>query len=420
MLPNPGAPPPWTRADRLTAGSIILVVFVLIRMTAALVDASAFEDRNFDIYMQADFPRTYQQMVDRAADGSRTGVHPLYVLAVHPLTTAWRFLFGLSPLNASRVTLGLMAGLWAALLFLVARRLRLGVPDALLTTALGLIGASAVFWLPLPETFVPGGAALLFTVLIALRAQRQTVGDDWYVAGGAATLGTTLTNWSSGILLALTAGSWRKMIRLSLQAIGVVALLWIGQRLVYPNVQFIVDRHGVRQHIHVPTWSRIADVTRVFAVQAAVAPRPEACNNVPGAEPPWLLSMQGSRLWSGGVWGVTATLAWLALLGIGAGVLVRSKQRALQLVLGGSLLSQYGLHLLYGGETFLYSMHWWGLLVVVVALGLQAGPRGMVRALAIVYLVAGGVTNIAVWRSTLPVFSQGAAQYPRSGRVCDY
>lgn len=54
---------------------------------------------------------------------------------------------------------------------------------------------------------------------------------------------------------------------------------------------------------------------------------------------------------------------WLAMLVAGVYALIRSNGHPeARIVLGGSLAFQSGLHLLYGGETFLYSIQWWDFL----------------------------------------------------------
>ena len=359
-------------------------------------------------------------MLTRDHNGARTALHPLYPFAVHPLTWVGRTFFGLSAFAAVRVTLAAMAASWAMLLFLILRRLDVGRLDAGLITGVGLAGASARFWFVVPETFLFGGIALLTAVLVAAHSEGRRLADGWYVASGAATLGSTISNWSSGILLALTTGSLRRALRIALLALGVVSALWIVERVLYPNISFIFDPQGVRTHVRLPDGARLGDVARAFFSHTAVAPRLESCTGRPVELVPFFLSFQAARIGSAGATGVLATATWFALLTLGAYALVRlGDRRTVRLVLAGTLVSQFLLHLVYGGETFLYSIHWWGLLVVLVAFAWQTRGRTAARVLAFVFILAAGVHNHRVWTSSLPVFESGAGVYPRNDRICD-
>jgi hypothetical protein len=406
--------------DALWLLGLATLVFTVTYRGAGRIDDAAFERRNFDVYLQGDLPRTYLQMLTRDHNGARTALHPLYPFAVHPMTWAGRTVLKLSAFDAVRVTLAAIAAAWATLLFLIGRWLRLGSADAGLVTAVGLAGASPRFWFVVPETFLLGGLALLFTILVAARSETHKLGDTWYVASGVATLGSTLSNWFSGLLLALTTGSLRRAVRIAVMSMGILAMLWIAERVLYPNISFIFDPQGVRTHVRLPDAARIVDVTRAFFSHAAVAPRLEACTGRPVELVPFFLSFQAAAVGSGGALGALGTVVWFALLLLGAYALVRLPQRrVVRFVLAGGLLSQFMLHLVYGGETFLYSIHWWGLLVVLVALAWHTRARAAARALAIVFILTAGTHNLQVWRSSLPVFEGGAGAYPRNARTCD-
>lgn len=408
------------RSDALWLLVLASLVFTMTFRGAGRIDDAAFERRNFDVYLQGDLPRTYVQMLTRDHNGARTALHPLYPFAVHPMTWVGRTVLRLSAFDAVRLTLAAMAAAWAILLFLSGRWLGLGSADAALITGVGLAGASPRFWFVVPETFLFGGLALLFTILVAARSEARKPGDGWYVASGVATLGSTLPNWFGGLLLGLTTGSLRRAVRIALMSMGVVTMLWIAERVVYPNISFIFDPQGVRTHVRLPDAARIVDVTRAFFSHTAVAPRLEACTGRPVELVPFFLSFQAAPVGSAGALGILATVVWFALLLTGAYALLRLPQRRIvRFVLAGILLSQFMLHLVYGGETFLYSIHWWGLLVVLVALAWHTPARAVARVLAIAFILTAGTHNLQVWRSSLPVFEGGAGVYPRNDRTCD-
>ena len=408
------------RNDIIAAAAIAVASFLLTLSAASEIDAAAFVGRNFDVYLQGDMPRTYLEMVTRFSDGARTGVHPLYPLAVHPVTVVVHALFGGSWLHAVRNVVALIAAAWAVCVFVCGRVLGIRIVDSVLFTAVGLAGAAARFWLVVPETFAIGGIALLASVAVAARADTYALGDRWYVATGVATFGSTLTNWSTGILLALTTRSFSRTVRISLQVVGATALLWIVEKLMFPNVVFIFDPLGVRQYFHSPDLTRVIDVTRVFFSHVAVAPRIEACRSMVLPETPFLLTFQGSGLGSGGPLSVVAMIVWLAMLVTGIYAIISSKSNSkARFVIGGTLIFQYGLHLIYGGESFLYSIHWWGLLVILVALGLRTKAEWAVRLFAIAFVLTAGAHNVRSWESAIPAFHNGVSGFQFNRRNCD-
>jgi hypothetical protein len=81
-----------------------------------------------------------------------------------------------------------------------------------------------------------------------------------------------------------------------------------------------------------------------------------------------LMSVQASAIGSGSGWAPVATGLWLVLLAIGAAGMVAAKEhRDLRFVLLAALLAQAALHLIYGPMTFLYSLHFLPLLLLVAA-----------------------------------------------------
>ena len=401
------------------AGTLIAVAtFATSYAGARAIDPAAFESREFDVYLQGDLPRTYEQFVSRFNEGGRTGLHLLYPLIVHPVTSVLHALPGVSWLDAVHGTVALLAMTWALALFLCARAFGVCVLDAVLLTAVGVAGASARFWLVVPETFLPGGAAILVAVAVAARSERRQLGDAWYVLPGVATLGTTLTNFSAGALLALTSGGIGRAVRIGLQVFGATTLLWIGERVFFPNVQFIFDRNGVRQYVSAPDLARAADVTRAFFSHAAVAPRLEVCRNA-SVLPPFLLSIQGAGVGSGGFTGVAGTIVWFAMLGLGLYALATlAGWRRARFVLAGAVAFQFALHAVYGGETFLYSIHWWGLLVIIAGLALQTRLHRIVQVLLVIFICLAGFHNWQTWRGSLPAVRNDMTSYPYNGRRC--
>ena len=108
-----------------------------------------------------------------------------------------------------------------------------------------------------------------------------------------------------------------------------------------------------------------------------------------------LLLTQPSSPFSSGVLGSVALLLWLALLLAGGFSLTRLKERhKMGGLLGTVLASQLGLHLIFGNETFLYSLHWLPILVTVAALSTFEMNRTVVLSLAVGCSAMAGVHNL--------------------------
>jgi hypothetical protein len=142
-----------------------------------------------------------------------------------------------------------------------------------------------------------------------------------------------------------------------------------------------------------PGARRSVEVARSFLFHSMVMPE---IRRVDHWVRPWMpvLATQPSRPGSAGPWGVAGVVLWTLLLGLGGwSMFALRRQRPLRVVLGLSLLAQLGLHLVYGSETFLYSLHFAPLLVVVAALGCLTRARPLALGLAAALVVCAGVNN---------------------------
>lgn len=392
-------------------------VFAWLRAKA--VDPVAFTVAGYDTYFQSDLPRTYEQMVTRWTSGELSSRHVLYVLAANPPAMLLQKVLGFDRLESAQLTVAGVAAVYAALLCVLLRLLGLRRLDAVLFTAVGCVGASAIFWLAVPETFTFGAVGILFTLAVGAAALHRPLSDWWYVAAGTATLGMTLTNWASGILLAFTQRPLARAVQICLNVVAVTTLLWAVERVIYPGSKFL--NPGDSHRMETLTPARVRAVGRDFFAHSAVMPQVEACTKTSAeARGRYFLSVQAAGLGSGGATAVAATVAWAGLLLLGLAALIRGRVDArFRFVLGMSILFQLILHMRYGGEIFLYSMHWWALLVPLVALSALTRVRPLALALAALFVVTAPISNLAQWRISAAAFTSGLEGVPKRGHVCD-
>jgi hypothetical protein len=106
------------------------------------------------------------------------------------------------------------------------------------------------------------------------------------------------------------------------------------------------------------------------------------------------LSVQTSPVGSTGLRGVAAASLWIALLGLGVWALFALQDHArVRMALGVTVLGQIALHLIYGEETFLYSMHYMPLLVAIACLSTLTRARPLALTLAVCCVALTAVNN---------------------------
>ena len=339
-----------------------IVLGLLLAVSAGLLSyAGASQiDRELlnvdDVWFQADIKRVYSNMTNRWANHYRATVHPLFSLTTFATVRALQAALRIDGMTAVRITCGMVASFWTIALFVLFRHLGCRRFDASLFCLVALCSASAVFWFVVPETYALGSLAILLALNLAAAAETHTPSQWHYIAVSAATLSFTVTNWMAGLVATVVSHPWRTAVRISLLALALVLGLW--------------------------------------GVQRETPEKP-------------VMSVQRSWPGSGSAWGMIATGAWIGLLGLGIwSTWSLTSHRQFRLVLGLTLAGQLILHLLYSEETFLYSLHYGPLLVVLVGLGFLTRVRIITLSLAGVLLLSVGVNNWVQYQKVLELFPQ--------------
>lgn len=410
----------WSRRVDIAIAAILgAVSAALVLWRAPTIDPSAYEPPAFDVYFSGDLPRVYEQMTARFHDGFHTQIHPLFVLFANPPALALQRLFGADRLHAMWIELAAVAATWSMLLYAVLRLAACVRPDAALFTGVGIAGASSVFWFVVPETFSYGACGLLLALAVGAIAARRAVADWVIVGAGLATFAFTFTNSVTGAVLALMRRPFLRALQIGLNVLALGTLLWGLERRIYPSAVFFLEDPKSLAYLERPTAGRMADVSRVFFLHSAVMPAVEACNNRRKGLPPHFLSVQAASVGSSGGIGIGATIAWTALLLGGLFALARGPGNGrLRLLIALSLAAQFVIHSAFGGETFLYAMHWWSFLVPAAALATLTRWRRGALVAAVVFIALASINNMAQWRHTTSVFTAGFDSFPVNSRIC--
>jgi len=408
----------WDSMQRLTPllrrrwpDILIMALLALAAGGAALALQQRFnpviyQETTFDAWFDADIPRIFLNLTDRLSDHSRADVHPLFSLLAYPPARLLALLPGVEQVDAVHLLVSATAALWAGLLYLLMRLITGRPLDGLIFALAGLTSASAIFWLTVPEVYALSSVTIMAALIVAAALQRGLLrGETGAVVAGVLTLSVLITNWMVGLLLAFLNFPWRRALQISLNALVIVVLLWSVQKLLFPNAEFFLGSFGGEERFLLTERSGgPLAVSRSFFLHTIAMPQPEQITRHQGIPPfPTLMTTQPAALGSGGLSGVTALLLWLPLLLFGAlGMITLRAYRRLALLLALLLAGQLALHILYGDETFLYSLNFLPVLLSVAAMGALTRWRPLALALAGLLALTAGLNN-------LPQFRQAAA-----------
>ena len=359
----------------------------LLAATVALLGNAHFPTSAYlgthDTWFEGDLRRVYSNMVDRQSDHYRSKVHPLFSIVAYVMTWVPRRLLSIDPVLSVRIVGTAMAFIWGALLFALLQAIARSAWVALLLTLVGALSASFVFWATVPETYVFGSVSVLLAMLVATRPRENSV-----TAAIAATLAFTITNVMAGLATAIAALPWRRALQAAANALCIVVLLWGVQKYIIPSTQFFIGDKEEKDYMFRIDAARVASVARSFVVTSMVMPAPTRERRY--YQPEAILFTQRSPISN---W--PAAASWLALLALGIiGLRAAPELPALRIALVLTLLGQFALHVVYGEETFLYSLHFAPLLVLLAAFAFRTRWKIAAYVLAAVVLVAAGMNNV--------------------------
>jgi hypothetical protein len=399
------ATPRLTRVD--AAYAIVLALMVLV----FVLTVTAKMDRRFlmspvgnDVWFESDIPTVADNILHRWSDQTRNAHHPLFPLTVTSAAYLLRWL-GLSDATVLR-TLSMCAGCaWVIVLYLLLRAIVITPHEAGLFALLACVTAASMFWLPVPETYPWGSVSILTALAVCAWDPHGRWWSGWYVAVAAFALSMTTTNWMAGLATVFARHQLRRAAQIAANSFCLVILLWAIQRYIYPTAEFFIGYLDDRRFLFTDAAGGPLRALRVLLFHSVIMPGIQIVN-----EPNWgsILSVQRAPLSTSGLWSALATLLWLPMLGLAARSLVASNvDRGLRAALAATLAGQILMHLAYGDETFLYSLHVAPLLVVAAAAGTRCRLRLIVVGLAAALVIALAINNVGQLATALRFFEAG-------------
>jgi hypothetical protein len=356
------------RRDLLLAALLAIVsAFVTWVDARQLCQGSEAFYRSDDLWFESDTYRRYASMIDRWTLLTVNNRHPLFSLVAYPPTKSL-IIAGASPLVAVQSTLAALAAVWLVVFFCLLRLVGCRRLDAMVFSSLAKASAASLFWGPVPETFSFGSLTILAPLLLVALDGRKNISSQWYVLASMLSLSLSVTNWMSGIFATAIRWPWRRAISITMLSLGAVIGLWCIQKVIVPHAPSLLgDFESNRQFILTSQPGGPAERIRALVVHALVMPDIERTSRP--SDHKTVLSVNRSGVGSGSVFGRLSVGLWLVLLGLGAWASWRvGPTQDGRLVLWLLILGQIGLHVVYGDEMFLYTLHLLPLLILLVAL----------------------------------------------------
>lgn len=377
--------------DILIIVALAIAAAIALSYATGLINSVIYEENN--TWFDSDTYRVFSNMSDRGGTHARTRVHPIFSLIAFPPVYLLK-LAGLDTIAAVRGVILVVACLWISALYTLLRLIGFYRFDCVLFSILGATSAAAIFWFTVPETFSFGSLSIVLALCFAVIVEHRQVSQIWYVIVSALTLSCTTTNWMVGIATTLVNHPWKRALQININAFCLMVVLWSVQRGIFNTAEFFLVIGREKRFLLLSTSGGPLHVLRSFVSHTMVMPALNLAVKQIRTSYGTILITQNSAPGSGSLWGLGAVVLWTALLGLGVwGFFSTKKHFKLRLVLGISLVGQLLLHLVYGQETFLYSLHFIPLLIVLAAFSLLTPARLVALGLVGALIVCAGINN---------------------------
>jgi hypothetical protein len=356
--------------------------------------------RLMDTYFGADIPKRFLVLIDRNSTSADTYKHPLFPLLHVPVQIAHNA-FHLDYPTAIAVVLAGNAALWTILTFLLCYHITHKVLDGFIYTMFALTTASSLFWLPTTETYAFGSTSILIPLVVAIMPSFSFNAIAHAIAFFV-TSAITITNVIVAIVAQVAMIKWRGLIIASLSGAILLLSASLLQRSLFPNSQFFLNPNSTKRDFTKFAGSKpivnymnefiLSPLTPARIYYGMIPKHNARVDRLPRISTMRLGAKIPYRIISASPVVVHRTLysLWIALLlsGVLSAILSRRDLPILPILLA-SVLGQFVLHAMYGyeNETFIYSLHWTPLLVMISATNSRHKWRYVALAFAVVLTV---------------------------------
>ena len=348
-------------------------------------------------WFQSDAWRVFDDMVNLEANRYRNDVRPLFTLIALPITMSIKNVFKLNSIQAIWGFHILCILIWAVMLFLTIRLLGLSKFRAFVIVLLGIFSGAAIFWFTVPETYGLSCLSIILCLFLAAYETHHKTSDLSLILASTFCLGTLVTNWIAGLALLFVFRNPKKAISLACVSFFIVLLGWGVQKTIFPQPAplFIkVDFAREKQYMFNKEQGNSLYAINTMFISSMVVPQINQYEQRIQASGK-RLTIQKSVLINSGWLHSFLAFSWLFVLALGIIQLLQNKKmRKFSLVILSTLASQIALHSIYGEETFLYSLHFITILVVLSASSLRSLNRSKSIILIIILIFLIAVNNL--------------------------
>lgn len=399
---------PGGKRRRRTELILVLLAGVIVAASAYLIadkmPPELYRPEYMNSWFGGDINRVYENMTERGSNHYRTKVHPLFSLIFCPLVYFFnRFLFHFSRYATVRLLLGAGVFAWVVIFYAAVRMITGRVADSILYTVLALVSASTIFWFFLPETFLFGSVTILIVLAFGIYFNQNPPADFWYIIIGIISLSMTITNWIAGIIVTFSQKNIRRAFRITIYVFAFSTLLWSVQKYFFPSAEFFL---GDREETRYIGAGSVIDKGKTFFIHSMVIPDVDKDINKEGyaavrIDP----EIPDTALWT------SAAVLWLILFGGGLYYMIRAANRPgpctiILLILAAQML----LHLLYGSEAFIYSLHYIPILVLVASFMARTRYRVPAAIITAILIIMLSVNNFSKFARSVSIISKPAEE----------
>ena len=363
------------------------------------------------VWFQSDGWRVFDDMVNRDAVHFRDSVHPLFSITMIPTTHALVSLFGIKYMTAIYMINAVMFAASNVFTYWITRLIGCFRVDSLLCCLLFSVSAASIFWFSVPETYPAGCVSILACLLVLAIAPRR---KRYFAVAGALSLGTTVTNWMAGLVAAAMSRPLYQAALISSVSLALVLAGAMVARVVFPNPGslFIFPAAAAGEAVYMAHSDSGTILDRVGGelLTPVIAPDHKFLYNQPTGEMVSFQSTIPGTIIGRDIRYTVALLALLYLVAVSVWRIAQAPDR-FSISLGIVLLGQIVLHLIYGEETFLYSLHFAPLVVLLCAQVFRARSDNMARTAICILITFGAWNNIAVFRNIINLPFRGTAEF---------
>lgn len=404
---SPAGRQPLTRADWVFAALLGLVGLAVSVWGFSQTARAEGINSYLSVFLQADVPRVIDNMTTTGGDHSRAGVHPIASALLYPFGGTLTAL-GLSPVAATSALVMLFSGLNAALFCLILRLIGLPRLAAAAFTLVFVTSASFLFWSSVVELYPFALFSILFALFLMFRI-RETGAAGWILAN-IITLGLTLPNWMFGLVATAARQKLKSFLVIAGTTLAFCAVVSLVQNFTFRNAAVFFNPSAFTFEVNfihplnqakMPeenSWEPLSNLRSFYVTTIVAMPTSiEAQNTIE-----IVTTNQKTGFPEGEVSPLLAVAAWALLLGLGVWGAIRNRTFRLPMIAVGLLIAvQTLLHVVYGEVTFLYSMHYLPLLMVVAAFAWFSAPRSLVLGLCACIIVFGSLNNVRRLQTTI-------------------